>query len=287
MTVAGSNDVPPRAGAAIPDLHCVAVIMPCLRAGPGLGQAGDAATSDATAGLAILPPQRGALMLVAFEGQDGAGKTALLVAVQQELERRRVACRAVEEFSGSPYGQRLVRAAGRDTFLRPVANEAATALTRALEIVADLYFFDQCVIQPALQRGQVVLKDRHLDTILYTLVPTLRLAGAVSSEERALTWLSVLMSELRHRPYLTVYVDAPIDVRLDRIAARTRHLQDHHASEVSAEEVHIFTERERIARRLIAEEPHRFLVLDNADRPLPEVATRVVDVICARLAATS
>src|SRR5579875_3143650 len=112
-------------------------------------------------------------MLVAFEGQDGAGKTALLEAVHAELQTRGIASVVVEEFSDSPHGQRLVSAVARDKFLRPASGTADTYFTRALEEVADLYYLDERVIGPALTRGQVVLKDRHRDTILCMQVPAL------------------------------------------------------------------------------------------------------------------
>jgi thymidylate kinase len=126
-------------------------------------------------------------MLIAFEGQDGAGKTALLTAVHDELTARGVPAVVVEEFSKSPHGQRLVDAVARDKFLRPDQGEPTTVLARALEIVADLYYLDEQIIGPALKRGDVVLKDRHMDTVFSTLVPTLVRAGALHDESRALT----------------------------------------------------------------------------------------------------
>ncbi len=189
-------------------------------------------------------------MLVSFEGQDGAGKTALLVAVHDELQRLGMPSVVVEEFSCSPYGQRLIEAVARDKFLRPVPGETATFRTRALEVVADLYYQDEREIAP----------------------------------RRALTWLSVLCSELRYRPNLTVYVDAPLPVRLERIQQRQRHLREDRANEVSREDLAVFAARDRIIRQLIHEEPARFLVLDNSSRPLIEGARHIIEAIRSRLA---
>jgi thymidylate kinase len=223
-------------------------------------------------------------MLISFEGQDGAGKTALLIAVRDVLAAEGMSSVVVEEFSGSPYGQRLIEAVARDKFLRPTPGEPATLRTRALEVVADLYYQDEREIAPALEYGHIVLKDRHLDTILYTLTPSLVAAGAIRDESRALTWLSVLCSELRHRPALTVYADAVLSVRLERIRARQRHLREDRANEVSPEDLAVFAARERIARQLIAEEPGRFLVLDNSTRSLTEGAATILEAIRTRLA---
>jgi thymidylate kinase len=153
-------------------------------------------------------------MLVAFEGQDGAGKTAVLKAVHKRLTEQGIASVVIEEFSDSPYGKPLVEAVARDKFLRPLPDEAATHFTRALEEVTELYYLDERVIAPAIEQRRVVLKDRHFDTVLYTLVPTLCDAGAIPDQDEALTWLRGLMSHLKYRPDITVYVDAPLEVRL-------------------------------------------------------------------------
>lgn len=218
-------------------------------------------------------------MLVAFEGQDGAGKTTLLTAVHEELARRGIASTVVEEFSDSPYGQRLVDALTRDKFLLPVAGDQATVLTRAIEIVTDLYYLDETVIGPALARGHIVLKDRHRDTNLYTLIPTLVGSGAIASTERALTWLSILMSELRHPPDLTIYVNTPLSVRLERIKQRQRHLAEHRANDVSEEDLAVFAARERVIKLLIDHEPSRFMVVNNGDRPIEKGVREVVEMV--------
>jgi thymidylate kinase len=226
-------------------------------------------------------------MLIAFEGQDGAGKTALLEAVHIELEQRGIESVVVEEFSDSPYGQRLIDAVARDKFLRPVADEPATHLTRALEEVTDLYYLDERVIGPAVRRGCVVLKDRHYATVLYTLVPTLVEARAVPDEDTALAWLRALLTQLRHSPDVTVYVDAPLDIRLRRIEQCTRHLVEARANQLSAADVRVFAQRDAVARRIIREEHSRFFVIDNGNRPLMEGVQEIVEMVCTRRASTT
>lgn len=225
-------------------------------------------------------------MLVTFEGQDGAGKTALLRAVHTGLQRRGIASVTVEEFSDSPYGRKLAQAVMRDKFLRPTTGGAATYITRALEEVSDLYYFDERVIGPALAGGQMVLKDRHRDTIFYTLPPALVAAGAVADEERALSWLSVICSEIRHPPDLTVCISVPLSIRLERIARRRRHLAEDRAHEVSDEDHAVFAARDRVIARLIDEEPARFLIVDNGEHPIEKGAREVVEAICERCART-
>lgn len=223
-------------------------------------------------------------MLIAFEGQDGAGKSALLAVLHQALRELGVDAIAVAEFSDSSYGQRLVEAVARDKFLRPTPGEPATVLTRVFDEVADLYYLDERVISPALDRGQVVLKDRHQNTIFYTLTPMLVNSGSVPDAEQALAWLHVLLGQLRHRPDLTVYVEAPLPIRLERIAGRERHLDEHRARDVSENDLAVFAMRDRVVQKLQAQPAGGCLVVKNGDQPIEEGAGEVVEVVRRRLA---
>jgi thymidylate kinase len=173
-----------------------------------------------------------------------------------------------------------------DKFLRPTGTEA-TPVTRALDVVADLYYLDEHAIGPALSSGLVVLKDRHIDTIFSTLIPTLAKHATFHSEARALIWLNALMSELQHRPDLTVYVDAPQETRLKRIRGRTRPVVEDRAHEVNREDIAVFAERDRLMRTAIEAEPTRFLVMDNDSRPVEQAAEDVLSWINAQQAQNS
>jgi thymidylate kinase len=225
-------------------------------------------------------------MLVSFEGQDGAGKTSILEGVAAELRDRGMDVVTIEEFSASSYGHRLIEAVAADKFLRPVTGQDATIITRALDIAADLHYLDARVIGPELVRGAVVLKDRHVDTVVYTLAPSLLAAGAFADPDAALAWLNALVAPLRFPPALTIYVDAPLEVRLRRIRARVRSLAEDRANQVSDQDIEVFHARDRIAWRLISAEPHRFLTVVNGDRPLRDAVREAADEIRARVPAS-
>lgn len=215
-------------------------------------------------------------MLIAFEGQDGAGKTTLLNAVHRQLVADGVDCVVVEEFSASRHGQRLFDAVALDKFLRPVPGDEGTAITRALEIAADLYYLDHHVIGPALSRGTVVLKDRHRDTNIYTLAPTLLATATMPDEATALAWLTSLNAHLDHVADLTVYVDAPLSLRIERIQRRERSLIEDRSHNVTNEDIDVFEQRDKVAKALIAARPDRYLVIDNIDVDIPAAATAII-----------
>jgi thymidylate kinase len=226
-------------------------------------------------------------VLIAFEGQDGAGKTTLLNATQTELLASGAGCVVVEEFSQSRHGRRLVDAVARDKFLRSVPGDESTVITRALEIAADLYYLDQFVIGPALSKGLVVLKDRHIDTNLYTVAPALIASGAIGDEAAVLAWLASLNAHLTHTPDLTVYVDAPLAVRIARIVGRVRSLVEDRPNDVSPEDINIFNERDRIARRLMARAPDRYLLIVNNENDPMDAALRIIAAARMRAALLS
>jgi thymidylate kinase len=219
-------------------------------------------------------------MLIAFEGQDGAGKTALLRATYTELTRRGMPAITVAEFSDGPYGQRLVEALSRDKFLRPMPGEPATTLIRTLEIVADLYYLDERVIRPACDAGYVVLKERHVDTIFSTQVPALVRPGLMKTASDVLAWLATVLNQLHYRPSVTVYVDATLDIRIERIKKRTSDFDEHRARKVSRDDLAVFAAREQVMRWLMAAEPARFVTIDN-NRPLADGMAQVLGLIHA------
>jgi thymidylate kinase len=95
------------------------------------------------------------------------------------------------------------------------------------------------------------------------------------------------MSELQHRPDLTVYVDAPQETRLKRIRGRTRPVVEDRAHEVNREDIAVFAERDRLMRTAIEAEPTRFLVMDNDSRPVEQAAEDVLSWINAQQAQNS
>ncbi|GLZ42832.1 hypothetical protein [Actinokineospora sp. NBRC 105648] len=220
-------------------------------------------------------------MLIAFEGLGGAGVSSLVRSVHTELTRRGVPASRVPEFSHSEPGHRLLAASDRDWFPRGGPDEVdATALTRALEVVADLYYLDERVIEPALDRGEVVLKDRHRAGVLSSLVPDLVASGAIEGESRAIEWLAALVSQVRHHPTVTVFVLASPTTRLDRLRARARRAgaRPRH----SDEDVGALRRREFMLRGMLPDHPGGVVTIDNGARPLEVATGEVVELVMAR-----
>lgn len=97
--------------------------------------------------------------LITIEGIDGAGKSTLARALANELERRGLAVRLLREPGGVPLAERI-RALVKDpeAHVAPRAEALLYAAARA-QLLSEL-------LLPSLQKGELVLLDRFLDSSL-------------------------------------------------------------------------------------------------------------------------
>lgn len=196
---------------------------------------------------------------ITFEGGDGSGKTTQAALLQRWLEESGRTVVRTREPGGTEVGVLI-----RDIVLHHRGDIAPRA--EALLYAADRAHHVATLVRPALERGEVVIQDRYLDSsVAYQGV------GRVldPDEIRSLS-LWATGGEL---PDVTVLLD------LDPEAARTRlDADDKPFDRLEAEQAE-FHERVRAAfLALAAAEPERFLVLDaglSADDLAAAVRDRV------------
>ena len=100
-------------------------------------------------------------LFIVFEGVEGAGKTTHLRRLSRRLDQLGVAHVVVREPGGTPAGERI-----RDIILDPGAELFSE--TELLLLLAARAEFVRRVVQPALERGELVLGDRYeLSTLAY------------------------------------------------------------------------------------------------------------------------
>lgn len=96
-------------------------------------------------------------LFISFEGIDGVGKsTQLDLLVQYLTEQRRTVCRTMEP-GGTDLGREI-----RELLLHRKGDVAPRA--EALLFAADRAHHVATVVRPALERGEVVVTDRYLDS---------------------------------------------------------------------------------------------------------------------------
>ncbi len=102
-------------------------------------------------------PSRG--WLIAFEGVEGAGKSTQVELLRQALEKAGHRVVSTREPGGTPLGEQV-----RSILLDPAS--ALDARTEALLFAAARAQLVERVIRPALERDEVVLCDRYVDSSL-------------------------------------------------------------------------------------------------------------------------
>ena len=207
-------------------------------------------------------------LFIAFEGGDGAGKSTQAARLAGALEARGLTVLRTREPGGTPIGEKL-----RSLVLEH-GHGRIDAHTEALIFAASRAAHASQVIRPALERGEVVLTDRYIDSsVAYQGAGRDLGTDAVRSiNEWATSGL---------QPDLTVLLDVhPADGRSRRTAGDAA--EDRLESE--ADEFHARIRQAFLD--LAASRPESYLVLE-AQQSVDELAARILDRVNQLLAASA
>ncbi len=220
-------------------------------------------------------------LFVSFEGQDGSGKTTVMHEVGKQLNKSGYDSVLLPEFSQSPIGDYLRLCVARDKFLRLNAS-SASSFTQTFAIIADYMHQTEVRIVPELQRGKIVLKDRHIDSQIACQLPLIIRDYPNIAESTLLNWFASTLSVSPKIPDLTIYLHVPDETRVQRIEGRKRDFTEDRANEISQEDKDIFKEREKIYRLLIVNDSHRIVVVENSEG-IEDTGKKVTDLIKERI----
>jgi dTMP kinase len=190
-------------------------------------------------------------MFITFEGVEGCGKTTQLKLLKERLRVAGHRVTATREPGGCPIADQM------RAILLDAANSAITPLAELLLYAAARAQHVQEVIQPALERGEVVLCDRFTDaTVAYQGHGRGLDLGTITELNRLAT------GELE--PQLTLLIDCPVEVGLGRARARIEAASGAREERFELESVR-FHERVRQGYLALADAaPDRFLVIDGS-----------------------
>lgn len=200
-------------------------------------------------------------LFLAFEGGDGAGKSTQARLLGEWLHAQGYAVRHTREPGGTALGRQVreLLLHGEDGSVSPRAEALLFAADRAHHVAS--------VVRPALERGEVVLTDRYLDSS----VAYQGAARALGHDEvRALSLWAVEGLV----PDLTVLLDVSAG------EGRARRGEVHDRLEREADDFH-----DRVRQGfldLAGREPQRYLVLDAA-LTVEELAGRIRDRVAQLL----
>ena len=191
---------------------------------------------------------------ITLEGTEGVGKTTCIGFVRDTLAAADIPAVVTREPGGTALGEKI-----RDWILKGDHGRLSAETETLLMFAARAFHLDE-VIRPALDAGRWVICDRFSDaTVAY------QGGGRRAGKD----WIKSLRAAVHAdlEPDLTLLLDAPVEVGLNRIRNRA---PDHFETENRE-----FFARVRTAYLELAKnEPNRIKVID-ATPPLPEVECRI------------
>lgn len=197
--------------------------------------------------------------LISFEGIEGVGKSTNIDYVAHLLSAKGYSFIHTREPGGTPLAE------GIRHLLLADYQESIYPETEALLLYAGRKQHVEHVIKPALAQGQWVLCDRFFDATL-----AYQGGGRQFSLDKLLQLNEWTLGDFA--PDLTLLLDAPVDIGLERIRARKQldRIEKEHAD---------FFERIRACYLELADRhPHRFKVID-ASEPLDQVQHQLKQVM--------
>jgi len=208
-------------------------------------------------------------LLASFEGQDAAGKSTTLKLVSEELERNGVSVLTVPEFSSNILGEFIKSIIEKNKFLR-LNVTGPSAITETMYVLSDLYSQDEFEIKPALRQGKVVVKERHIDSILACQIPKIVEDYPGSDQHQLLKWLEDSSVQIT-KPDLTFFLEVDEEILRKRIIGR--------GEAVSESDFAVFRERQKIYDRQSAENQNRWLNIPNNGEPFKVIKLIVSNIL--------
>lgn len=184
---------------------------------------------------------------ITIEGGEGVGKSTQITALRDYLVSRGLHVHLTREPGGTPRAERI-----RELLLEHSAEPMPPTCELLLMFAARATHLAN-LIEPALARGEWIVCDRFTDaTYAYQ-------GGGRGVDARHIAWLEDLVQG-NLRPDLTILLDAPVDVGVER--ARQRNAQGG-ADDRFEREQRDFFERVRAAYLERARQaPERFAIID-------------------------
>ncbi len=196
---------------------------------------------------------------ISFEGIEGCGKTSQMARLATRLKSQKIPIVETREPGGTELGRKF-----RSLLLN--RQQEIQPETELLLYAADRAEHHARVIVPALDRGEVILCDRHLDSTI-----------AYQGYARGLSesWIRNIHSEgiLQLRPHRTIWLDLSVEESLFRARRRTEE-ETPEESRFEDEELNFHRLVREGYAAIAAAEPERMIRID-ACGDLDAVAERI------------
>jgi len=144
-----------------------------------------------------------------------------------------------------------------------------SAFTETMLVASDMYFQDEQEIRPILKEGNIVLKERHVDTLFACQIPKIMEDYPEYEYGELHNWIMQISNKL-YVPDTTFLLNIHRDTQIARIKNR--------GETVSNEDLRVFDEREEIYRELAKKHKDRIILFDN-NKSIEEATIEIADII--------
>ncbi len=207
------------------------------------------------------------LPFITFEGSEGCGKSTQVSLLSTRLTTAGVPLLLTREPGGTPIGEKI-----RDLLQFDPASSAMTPETELLLFEASRSQLVREKIQPALDRGMVVISDRFADsTTVYQGV-------ARRLDQEMVGHLNTIAMGSCH-PDLTFVLDVDVTTARTRMLRRVRPAAT--PDRMEQEPLPFYEAVCAAYRTLAAREPYRIRLID-AGRSIDEIEEEIWETIAAR-----
>ena len=200
---------------------------------------------------------------ISMEGLDGCGKTTQADAVEKALRDFGYIVRRTREPGGCPISEKI-----RDLLL-DINNKGMTDITEALLYAASRAQHVREVIQPAIERGEVVLCDRFVDSSV-----AFQGGGRQLGVE--------LIQQINAPAVGGCLPDATVFLRLDHETALRRRENASTLDRIESEKASFHARVEQAYNQLIQMDPERFISVDASRQP-DEITVDILQALFKRM----
>jgi len=196
---------------------------------------------------------------ITLEGGEGVGKSTNVTFIESLLKEKNIAVQLTREPGGTVLAEKIRQ------LLLDKAQEEISEQAELLMMFAARAQHIKHIIQPALEKGIWVLCDRFTDaSYAYQ-------GGGRGLDMTALKWLENFV-QMNLRPDLTLLLDAPIEVGMNRAAARGK------LDRFESEKMAFFTQVRQAYLNIAEQQAKRVKVID-ATQNLAKVQADIASII--------
>lgn len=200
---------------------------------------------------------------ITLEGVEGVGKSTNLAHIQSRLEAAGLTVVVTREPGGTEMAEEI-----RSLLLQP-RSESVSEMAELLLMFAARAQHLHALIKPSLEAGYWVLCDRFTDATF---------AYQGGGRGMSLDWIKTLelMVQQHLRPDLTLLLDLPVEIGLERARQRSE------LDRFEAEQRSFFEQVRRVYLHRAEQEPNRFAIVD-ATPAIEQVQAQIDQILLNRL----